>query len=204
MSPGVYYAGWDVQSNVKVVMKPGMYVFAGYGIQIQSGSSLETVSDVDGSGAPIDARVTIFSTDYTAGCQAGKPNFCEGAINIAAQGALRLKATNDVTCQQVSPEICPWKGILLWQDGTTVREPQDVTITGGSDLVLSGTIYAPESFVKISGANGSTGCIPNTTPQACLAIQIISESWEIHGNAKVDMPYDPSELYQFPARGLVH
>ena len=58
--------------------------------------------------------------------------------------------------------------------------------------------------MKISGANGSTGCIPNTSPQACLAIQIISESWEIHGNAKVDMPYDPSELYQFPARGLVH
>jgi hypothetical protein len=204
MSPGVYYAGWDIQSNVKVVMKPGMYVFAGYGIKISNGSSLETISDVDSTGAPIDARVTIFSTDYTAGCLANKPNFCEGAINIAAQGALRLKATNSVTCQQVSPQICPWKGILLWQDGTTVKQPADVVITGGSDLVLSGTIYAPESFVKISGANGSTGCLPNTSPQACLAVQIIAESWEIHGSAKVDMPYDPSELYQFPARGLVH
>lgn len=204
MNPGVYYAGWDVQSNVKVVMKPGMYVFAGFGIRLSNGSSLETVSDVDSTGAPIDARITIFSTDYTAGCIAGRPNFCQGAITISAQGALRLKATNATTCQQVSPQICPWKGILLWQDGTTVRTPEDVTITGGSDLVLSGTIYAPESFVKISGANGSTGCLPNTSPQACLAVQIISESWEIHGSATVDMPYDPSELYQFPARGLIH
>jgi hypothetical protein len=204
MSPGVYYAGWDVQSNVRVVMKPGMYVFAGFGVKISNSSSLETISDVDGTGQPIDARVTIFSTDYTPGCQQNEPNFCEGAINISAQGALRLKATNDTTCQQVSPQICPWNGILLWQDGTTVKDPADVTITGGSDLVLSGTIYAPESRVKISGANGSTGCVPNTSPQACLAVQIISESWEIHGSAKVDMPYDPSELYQFPARGLIH
>jgi hypothetical protein len=204
MNPGVYYAGWDVQSNVKVVMKPGMYVFAGFGIQLSNSSSLETVSDVDSTGAPIDARITIFSTDYTAGCLANRPNFCQGAINISAQGALRLKATNATTCQQVTPQICPWKGILLWQDGTTVRTPGDVTITGGSDLVLSGTMYAPESFVKISGANGSTGCLPNSSPQACLAVQIISESWEIHGSATVDMPYDPSELYQFPARGLIY
>jgi Putative Flp pilus-assembly TadE/G-like len=204
MNPGVYYAGWDVQSNVKVVMKPGMYVFAGFGIKLTSGASMETISDVDGTGQPIDARVTIFSTDYTAGCQAGRPNFCQGSIDISAQGALRLKATNETTCQQVSPQICPWKGILLWQDGTTVQDPADVSITGGSDLVLSGTIYAPESFVKIAGSNGSTGCLTGTSPQACLAVQIISESWEIHGSATVDMPYDPSELYQFPARGLIH
>jgi hypothetical protein len=203
MNPGVYYAGWDVQSNVRVVLKPGLYVFAGFGIKLTNNSSLETVGDVDGTGQPIDARVTIFSTDYTEGCLANHQNFCEGEINIAAQGALRLKATNDVTCRQVSPVICPWKGILLWQDGSTVRDPADVTITGGSDLVLSGTIYAPESFVKISGGNGSTGCDPLTTPQACLAVQIISEAWEIHGSARVDMPYDPSELYQFPARGLI-
>lgn len=204
MSPGVYYAGWDVQSNVHVVMKPGMYVFAGFGIKISNSSSLETITDIDGTGQPIDARVTIISTDYTAGCVANKQNFCEGDITITAQGALRLKATNATTCQQVSPQICPWKGILIWQDGTTVRPPADVTITGGSDLVLSGTIYAPESRVKISGANNSTGCVPLTSPQACIAVQIISESWEIHGGAKVDMPYDPSELYQFPARGLIH
>ncbi len=201
MSPGVYYAGWDIRSNVKVVLKPGMYVFAGFGIKIASGSSMETVTGADSAGNPIDARITMFSTDYTAGCLANKPNFCEGAINITAQGALRLKATNKTTCQQVSPAICPWTGILLWQDGTTVRSAQDVSIEGSSDLVLSGTIYAPESLVKITGGNTSTGC--TSTPQACLAIQIISESWQVAGRANIDMPYNPAELYQLEQRGLV-
>jgi hypothetical protein len=202
MNPGVYYAGWDVQSNVRVVLKPGMYVFAGFGIKLSNGSSMATVGGVDANGNPIEARITIFSTDYTAGCKANKPNFCEGAINIAAQGALDLKATNSTSCLQVSPTICTWRGILLWQDGTVVNTPQDVTITGSSDLILSGTIYAPKSHVKISGANGSTGC--GFTPQFCLSIQIIALSWDINGNAAVDMPYDPAALFTFVQRGLVH
>lgn len=203
MEPGVYYAGWDVQSNVKVVLKPGMYVFAGFGIQLSNNSSMETVEGVDALGNPIQARITIFSTDYHDGCLAGKPKFCEGSINIAAQGALNLKATNATSCLQVSPTICTWKGILLWQDGTNlVNNAKDVTITGGTDLILSGTIYAPESHVKITGGNGSTGC--SGAPQACLAIQIVAESWEIGGNAIVDMPYDPDELFIMVQRGLVH
>jgi hypothetical protein len=203
MRPGVYYAGWDVQSNVKVVLKPGLYVFAGFGIKLSNGSSMETVSDVAADGVtPIEARITIFSTDYTAGCQANKPNFCEGAINITAQGALNLKATDETSCQLVSPTICTWRGILIWQDGTTVKAPEDITITGTSNLILAGTIYAAESHVKISGANGSTGC--TGTPEFCLAIQIISESWDINGNATVGMPYDPDELFQLVQRGLVH
>ena len=202
MSPGVYYAGWDVQSNVKVVLKPGMYVFAGFGIKVSNGSSMATVGGQDANGNPIAARITIFSTDYTAGCLANKPNFCEGAINITAQGALNLKATDNTSCLQVSPTICTWRGILIWQDGTVVKTPQDVTITGTSDLNLSGTIYAPKSHVKISGANGSTGC--GFTPQFCLAIQIIAQSWDINGNATVGMPYDPDQLFQLVQKGLVH
>ena len=202
MNPGVYYAGWDVQSNVKVVLKPGMYVFAGFGIKIANTASMDTVGGVDGSGNPIEARVTIFSTDYTAGCLAGKPNFCQGDITFTAQGALNLKATNSTSCLQVSPTICTWRGILFWEDGTVVQSAGDITINGGSDLILSGTIYAPESHVKITGGNGSTGC--TGTPKACLAIQIIAESWDISGNATVDMPYDPDELFTFVQRGLVH
>ena len=202
MYPGVYYAGWDIKSNVQVVMKPGMYVFAGFGIQMAAGSSLTSITDVDAGGNIIDARVTIFSTDYTPGCQAGQPKFCEGSINFNSQGPLNLKATNATTCAQVSPAICPWKGILLWQDGSVVGTPKDIKIQGNSDLILSGTIYAPESYVEIRGSNSSTGC--SGSPQMCLAIQIIARQWMIAGGAVIDMPYDPKELYQLEQRGLVH
>jgi Flp pilus assembly protein TadG len=202
MNPGVYYAGWNIGNHVKVVLKPGMYVFAGFGIKMNAGASMESVAGVDLNGLPIAARVTMFSTDYTAGCLAGQNNFCEGPIELRSSGALILKATDDATCRQVSPNICAWKNILLWSDGSVVHTPGDITINGQSDLSLSGTIYAPKSLVTINGGNATTGCTGN--PQFCLAIQIISRQWTITGGAIIDMPYDPSLLYPLSQRGLVH
>ena len=202
MDPGLYYAGWNIGNHVKVVLKPGMYVLAGFGIKMNAGATMESVSGVDANGNPIDARVTIFSTDYTAGCQAGQANFCEGPVDISSNGPLRLKATDETTCAQVSPAICPWNGILLWQDGSVVGTASDVTINGQSDLILSGTIYAPRSKVTINGGNGTTGC--SGTPQYCLAIQLIVRQFTINGGGQVEMPYDPAQLYQLEQRGLVH
>jgi Putative Flp pilus-assembly TadE/G-like len=202
MQPGLYYAGWDVGNSVQVVLKPGMYVFAGFGIKMNAGASMQSATGIDGSGNIIDARVTIFSTDYTAGCLAGKPNFCEGPIQISSSGPLRLKATDKTTCQQVSPEICPWTGILIWQDGTVVGTPGDITINGQADLVLSGTIYAPKSEVTINGGTNGTGC--SGSPQSCLAIQIIARQWRILGGGTIDMPYNPADLYPILGQGLVH
>lgn len=202
MNPGVYYAGWDIKSSVKVVMKPGMYVFAGFGIQTVAGAELSAITDTDGAGNIIDARVTIFSTDHTAGCLAGQNKFCQGSININSRGPLVLFATNVTTCQQVSPSICPWKGILLWQDGTVVGTPNDISINGQAELRLAGTVYAPESLVSITGSANSTGC--GGSPAICLAIQIIAQQWKLAGSAVLDMPYDPDELYQLEQQGLVH
>lgn len=202
MTPGVYYAGWDLGPHVTVVIKPGMYVFAGFGIKMNAGASLSSIGDRDADNNPIEARVTIFSTEHTEGCLAGIQNFCEGPIEIRSNGPLNLKATNATTCQQVSPAICPWKGILMWQDDTVVDTPDDITINGQADLVLSGTVYAPLSEVSINGGASSTGCGSN--PEICLAIQIISRQWNISGSAVIDMPYDPSELYQLEQQGLVH
>ena len=202
MNPGVYYAGWDIGPAVKVVLKPGMYVFAGFGIKMNAGASMQSATGIDGSGNVIDARVTIFSTDYTAGCNAGIQNFCEGPIQISSSGPLRLKATDKTTCAQVSPAICPWTGILLWQDGSVHGTPGDITVNGQADLVLAGTIYAPQSMVTINGGSNGTGC--SGSPQTCLAIQIISRQWKVTGGGTVDMPYNPADLYPILGQGLVH
>ncbi len=199
MSPGVYYAGWDIKNNVRVVFEPGMYVFAGGGITPGPSVTLETATGVDGSGNVIDARITIFSTDGP-NCPS-LPKQCQGQIKITSTGALQLKATDSTTCGQVVPTICAWRGILIWMDGSVNGTPEDIEVEGQANLVMSGTIYAPESLVKITGgsAGGASGC-----PDVCLSIQIISQSWQISGGAVIDMPYDPSQLYQLEQQGLVH
>jgi hypothetical protein len=35
------------------------------------------------------------------------------------------------------------------------------------------------------------------------SVQIIAWQFDVGGNSTLDMPYDPSQLYQFPEKGLV-
>jgi hypothetical protein len=198
LTPGVYYGGWDVGAKVRLELEPGMYILAGGGIKLSgTASSIEAVQSPSGT----EARITLFSTDGPR-CST-VPAQCEGAISFTAQQAFKAKALNSATCGLVSPQACPWKGILLWQDGTVTKTPQDVTIGGQSSTVLAGTIYAPKSQVNINGGSATTGCTTGPT-SGCLSIQIISWRWTITGGGTLDMPYDPSEIYQINLRGLVH
>jgi hypothetical protein len=202
LTPGVYYAGWTVGSKTTLQLQPGMYIIAGGGITLQSSEGLEAV---EGAGGAIEARITIFSTDGP-GCPSLNKQ-CQGAINISAQSTFKASATNTASCQALLAagwaNTCPWRGILLWQDGTVANPGSSVSMGGGSSAVMAGTIYAPVSDVSIAGGNGTTGC-SNDSTASCLSIQIISWTWTITGNSTVEMPYDPSELYILEQRGLVH
>jgi hypothetical protein len=202
LKPGVYYGGWDVKSQVEVHIDPGMYILAGGGIKLSGSSSIEAIDSATGT----TARITIFSTDGPGCPQIGAQ--CQGSITFTAQQAFQAKATNTASCQAIlnatppGPNTCPWRGILLWQDGTASNASATVKLGGQASTIMSGTIYAPLAEVDINGGQNTTGCVGS--PQSCLSIQIISYRWKIDGNALVDMPYDPSELYQLDLRGLVH
>lgn len=203
LTPGVYYGGWSVGSRVRLELEPGLYILAGGGIQLAgSDASIEAVTSPDQS---IEARITIFSTDGP-GCPTISAQ-CQDKITFTANQAFKAKATNATSCQAIiaagGPNTCPWKGILLWQDGTASNPTATIKLGGQSSTILAGTIYAPLADVAINGGQTTTGC--GAGPSAgCLAIQIISYTWKIDGGALVEMPYDPSELYVLDQRGLVH
>lgn len=201
LTPGVYYGGWDVKSNVDVQLDPGMYILAGGGIKLAADSSIEAVSNVSG----LEPRITVFSTDGP-GCPSVNAQ-CQGAVKFTAMQSFKAKATNTASCQAIlaagGPNTCPWRGILLWQDGTASNPTAPVELGGQASSILAGTIYAPLANVKVDGGTSTTGCTTGLNA-GCLAIQIISYTWQINGGALVEMPYDPGELYQLDQRGLVH
>ncbi len=196
LPPGVYYGGWDVKANVRVQLSDGMYILAGGGIKLSGSSTITTVDSVSGS----PARITIFSTDGP-GCPSIGVQ-CQSTVTFTANQAFKARATNSATCAASMPNICPWKGILLWQDGTASNPTAAVKLGGQANSILSGTIYAPKADVDVNGGSGTTGCDGSATA-SCLSIQIISWTWKVTGGALVDMPYDPNELFQVKQRGLV-
>lgn len=197
LRPGVYYGGWNIKKKVQLKLEPGMYILAGGGIKLTgTEAALEAVSNPSG----VDARVMLFNTDGP-NC-ASIPAQCQGDITFTAAQAFRAKALNAATCGLVSPQACPWKGILLWHDGSASNADGVIKLGGQASTILAGTIYAPKADVKISGGTSTTGCAAGPTA-GCLAIQIISYTWSITGGGLVEMPYDPAELYQLDQRGLV-
>ena len=198
LNPGVYYGGFDIQ-GVRVQLNPGMYILGGGGIQLSGGTpSLEAVESPTG----VEARVMIFSTDGP-GCPSIGAQ-CQGAVTFQANESFRAKALNAATCGLVSPNACPWSGILLWQDASASHGDAMVRLGGQASSILAGTIYAPAAEVQITGGTNTTGCTGAVAHQSCLSIQIISWRWKVSGNGLVEMPYDPNELYKPDNRGLIH
>jgi hypothetical protein len=177
LNPGVYYGGWVIKNKVVLTLNPGMYIIAGNGIDFSGSGEIDSV--VGGSGP---APVMIFNTDSPT-CPTGP---CQGRINFTAQSDIFLRPINSG----------PYKGMLIWNDGT-VRNlpPADVLLLAGANLDIGGTVYSPKGFVKVDGGGAAAGS---------AAVQVIAWTFDVGGNAGLDMPYDPAGLYQFPAKGLVH
>lgn len=199
LQPGVYYGGFDIGGKVSLRLKAGMYILAGFGIKQASDAEITAVEGITGT----EARITIFSTDGPNCATISKQ--CQGDISVNAKGAFSAKAINTTTCVAISasggPNTCPWRGILIWQDGSGSGADEPIALGGQAKLHLAGTIYAPKAAVTITGGASTSGC--SDSSGICLSLQIISYTWKIAGGGLLEMPYDPSELYRLDQRGLV-
>lgn len=182
LDPGVYYGGWTISNNSSLQLRPGIYYIAGGGITLSgTNGTLEAVS-----GDPtVEARIMIFNTD-------NRQTTCAGLNSFQSQGPLSFSANSTFEAKAMSTG--PYKGILLWQDGKGCNPDAPVSLGGNGNVVIAGTIYAPNATVTMNGGATGTGS---------ASVQIISNQWVLSGGANLTMPYDPRELYQFEQKGLV-
>ena len=201
VSPGIYYGGWKLATNkYRILMEPGVYIFAGGGIQ-QTGSVIEAIS---GDGDPLTAQVLLYNTDnpkYASACAidwAGQPtSHCQQGLRFTSGTRFQAYGIGDYACS-IDPASCPYKGMLVWHDrrASCPLLACDIQLGSGTEaLAIGGTIYAANQLVTLNGSGSVSGDI--------AAIQIISYRWKIVGNSEILMPYDPRDLYQLPQRGLV-
>jgi len=177
IDPGVYYGGWDIKKNGAILeLGRGVYIIAGGGIKLSNQGSITSVQG--GSGAP--APVLIFNTDDPTPAGTRQSN-----IDFNAQATLKLHAI----------ETGPYRGILVWNDGNGSNPQATIDLEGQSSIDVSGTIYSPKGNVRMEGGSGAG---------STAAVQIIAWQVDIGGNSLLDMPYDPSKLYRFDQKGLVH
>jgi hypothetical protein len=175
LAPGVYYGGWDIRNSVTLVLRPGIYVIAGGGVKLNAGGSITSVQGATGDPAPVLVVNTDNPVSHTG----------QSDLDFTAQATLKLQALDSG----------PYRGLLVWNDRSGSNPTAQVTLGGQVSLDLAGTVYSPKGLVKMEGGSG----VGSTA-----SVQIISWQFDVGGNSNLDMPFDPGELYQFPAKGLVH
>jgi Putative Flp pilus-assembly TadE/G-like len=119
LSPGVYCRGFSIVNNARVILRPGVYVIKGGGINLQSNAILE------GTG------VTIFITEGAG--------FPYGTLSFQSSTQVRLTA----------PTEGPYAGILFYQDPTAGTPNHSHHWESSTNSYFEGTLYFPTQQLRL-------------------------------------------------------
>ena len=198
-SPGIYQGGIELRNSSIALLRPGIYVIQGGGLQVGAQASVLSVS----------AGVTTPSASWAADCPA---NACGvmiyntsgatamGQVSVAAGSTLRLRAYDPDAVP--GGGVADFENILVWQDANPVPTSSYaqpiVQLNGGGNVDIRGTVYAPSAKVEMGGnSGGSGGDVVN------LTLQFISWDLEFRGNSAFTFYFNDEEFARPIDYGLV-
>jgi hypothetical protein len=105
--------------------------------------------------------------------------------NVVANGSAEVNLTAPNYVENANDGVT---GVLIYM-GT--ENTGKVDLTGNSNSVFSGTIFGehPNSRIEVGGAS-----------DAVFHSQLIAGTVKVHGNAEIDIIFDPTRVYALPSR----
>jgi len=205
LEPGIYKGGIELRNSSVALLKPGIYVMEGGGLQhgglsvgaqakllsVASGVSTPNLSNWAGDCPLNSCGVLIYNTAGTTGL---------GPISIAAGSTVRLRAYDPDALS--SGGVPDFENMLVWQDANpvpTVSYAQPpVGLSGGGNVDIRGTVYAPSARVEMAGNSGGSG-----GEAVNLTLQFISWDLEFRGNSAFTFYFSDDEFVRPLVYGLV-
>ena len=202
LNPGVYQGGVQLKNSSIALLRPGIYVFDGGGLDIGaqasfcsiSASSTATDCSTFTTACPdVSCGVLLFNRGSTNGANA------MGQVTVGAGATLKLRAYDDRANGNLYYE---YRNLLIWQDKTpasssTYAQPI-VQLSGGGSVDVSGTIYAPQGKVLMGGNSGGSG-----GGNVDLLLQFICFDLEMSGNSAFHFFYSDTDFARPRDYGLV-
>jgi len=210
LRPGVYVGGIELRSSAVAYFRPGVYILKGGGIKIGAQASAYSIvvtassttaatwsTDCPASTSTVHAcGVLLLNTAMTS---------ASDSIDVAAGATLKMRAY-DAKADNGPPGAVPanpdqYTGLLIWQAGTPAAtgswaQPV-VSLSGGGNANISGTVYAPQALVSLGGNSGGSGGTVD------LVLQFIVYDLEFRGNSAFHFFYVESEFTKPTDYGLI-
>jgi hypothetical protein len=201
LQPGVYRGGIQLKNSSIALLRPGIYVFDGGGLDVGAQASVCSITQTS-----IATDCSSFATecpDYTCGVLlynrgTASGTTAMGQLTAGAGATVKLRAYDDRANAGVGFE---YRNLLIWQAASptpsaTYAQPI-VQLNGGGNVEISGTVYAPSAKVSMGGGSGGSG--GNTT----LTLQFIAWDLEMSGNSAFVFNYNDADFAKPKDYGLV-
>lgn len=111
-------------------------------------------------------------------------------LYIKSGNSFGININNNITLSATTTSTSVYKGYLIILDGTSSTHP-NCTVNGGSNIVLTGTIFAPYCNLTINGGNSSN---------APFNAQVIAYDVKLNGSNTITFTYDPGSNAKNPRR----
>jgi len=200
LEPGIYRGGIELRNSSVAVLRPGIFVIEGGGLDIGSQAKVLSVSSGVttpnlgnwAGDCPLNAcGVLIYNTSGAAAM---------GSITAAAGSTVKLRAYDPDAL--TTGGVADFENILIWQDTnpvpTATYAQPILQLKGGGAVDIRGTVYAPSAKVEMGGnSGGSGGDVVN------LTLQFISWDLELRGNSAFTFYFNDEEFVRPLDYGLV-
>ena len=200
--PGVYIGGIQLRNSSVALLRPGIYVLDGGGLDVGAQASFCSISATSSA-----TTCANFATDcpdtacgvllYNKGTANGSGAM--GQVTVGAGATLKLRAYDDRANANQSFE---YRNLLIWQDASPVVSSSYaqpiIQLSGGGNVDISGTLYAPSAKVLMGGNSGGSG-----GGSVDLLLQFISWDLEMSGNSAFHYFYSDEDFARPKDYGLV-
>ena len=205
LEPGRYIGGIQLKNSSVALLRPGIYVLDGGGIGsgLDVGAQASVCSISRTSTATDCSNWTSDCPDTTCGVLLFNRGLVSGVggmgqISIGAGSTLRLRAYDDRANSNVGFQ---YRNVLIWQDktpaATSLIAQPEIHLSGGGNVQISGTVYAPQAKVLMGGGSGGSGGAID------MLLQFIAYDLEMSGNSAFHFEYSDTEFARPKDYGLI-
>ena len=211
LEPGVYKGGIELKNQSIAYLHPGIYVMDGGGFKLGAGQKVYAIPANKNNTTDATWATDCLSTNcgillYNTGTS-GNGQGQIGQVTVGAQSTFKVKSYNPDADSTILASGVPYhnetyRNLLIWQSASPLPASNYVQpvmeLSGGGNVFMQGTIYAPSAKVRMGGNSGGSG-----GDSIDLTLQFITWDLELYGNSNFWFRYNAAQFAHLLEYGLI-
>jgi len=211
LEPGIYNGGIQLKNQSIAYLHPGIYYINGGVFDLGAGQKVYAIPANKSNTTDATWATDCLSTNcgiliYNTGTS-GNGSGSMGQISVGSQSTFKVRSYNpDIDTTLLANGTAyhndTYRNLLIWQSASPVPTSSYsqpiLALTGGGNVFMAGTVYAPSAQVSMGGNSGGSG-----GDSVDLTLQFIAWDLTLSGNSNFYFRYNASQFARLLDYGLI-